>query len=133
MENVFCLLGFSGEDPNFLYWTGWVRDHLGSTAPKIFLCGLLDLNDSQRRLLDRRNVIPVDLSPLFPMAKFPNASVRHRLAIEWLLLSLEAGRPPDPMDWLLAPRPLSRPSPSLPTILAPTQSAFAQERPHPNE
>ena len=30
MENVFCLLGFSGDDPNFLYWTGWVRDHLGS-------------------------------------------------------------------------------------------------------
>ena len=28
IENELCLLGFSGEDPNFLQWTGWVRDHL---------------------------------------------------------------------------------------------------------
>jgi hypothetical protein len=48
MENVFCLLGFSGDDPNFLYWTGWVRDHLGTSAPKIYLAGLLNLTDSQR-------------------------------------------------------------------------------------
>ena len=26
IENVFCLLGFSGEDPNFLSWLGWLRD-----------------------------------------------------------------------------------------------------------
>lgn len=34
MENVLCLLGFSGEDPNFLQWTGWVRDHLGTASPR---------------------------------------------------------------------------------------------------
>ena len=28
LENVLCLVGFSGDDPNFLAWTGWVRDHL---------------------------------------------------------------------------------------------------------
>jgi SIR2-like domain len=26
MENTLCLIGFSGNDPDFLYWTGWVRD-----------------------------------------------------------------------------------------------------------
>ena len=26
-ENVLVLLGFSGEDPNFRNWTGWVRDY----------------------------------------------------------------------------------------------------------
>lgn len=27
IENELCLLGFSGDDPNFLHWAGWVRDH----------------------------------------------------------------------------------------------------------
>ena len=34
METVFCLVGFSGDDPNFLQWSGWVRDNLGDAAPK---------------------------------------------------------------------------------------------------
>jgi len=65
MENVFCLIGFSGDDPNFLQWSGWVRDHLGSSAPVIYLCGLLDLNSAKRKMLHDRNVIPIDLTPLF--------------------------------------------------------------------
>ena len=36
METVFCLIGFSGDDPNFLHWSGWVRDNLGDAAPKIY-------------------------------------------------------------------------------------------------
>ncbi|MBN9070114.1 MAG: SIR2 family protein, partial [Rhizobiales bacterium] len=24
IENELCLLGFSGDDPNFLQWAGWV-------------------------------------------------------------------------------------------------------------
>lgn len=27
VENIFCLIGFSGEDPNFLNWTGSIRDN----------------------------------------------------------------------------------------------------------
>jgi hypothetical protein len=32
IENELCLVGFSGDDPNFLQWAGWVRDHLGGSA-----------------------------------------------------------------------------------------------------
>lgn len=49
MENALCLLGFSGDDPNFLAWSGWVRDELAEYAPRIYLCGLLGLSTSQRR------------------------------------------------------------------------------------
>ena len=41
MENTFVLIGFSGDDPNFLQWSGWVRDNLGPSTPPIYLCGLL--------------------------------------------------------------------------------------------
>ena len=98
MENVFCLIGFSGSDPNFLYWSGWVRDNLGPTAPPIYLCGLLNISSSQRKLLESRNVIPIDLSPLFPVRDWPE-EICHARALEWLLLNLMYGAPPNTMTW----------------------------------
>lgn len=99
MESVFCLLGFSGDDPNFLSWTGWVRDHLGEHAPPVYLCGILSLSTFQRKLLEGRKVVPVDLSPLFPKSSWPNPSIRHAKALEWFLLTLLYGRPPNIIHW----------------------------------
>lgn len=99
MENAFCLLGFSGEDPNFLSWIGWVRDNLGASTPPIYLCGLLNLSNSQRRLLESRNVVPVDLSPLFPTVEWHDPAQRHANALEWFLLNLVEGEPPKVDRW----------------------------------
>ena len=99
MENIFCLIGFSGDDPNFLHWTGWVRDNLGESAPCIYLCGLLDLTPSQRKVLERRKVIPIDLSPLFPKEDWPDGQIRHSRAVEWFLASLMKGMPPNKIRW----------------------------------
>ena len=64
LENTLCLIGFSGDDPNFLQWIGWIRDHVGKeTAPKIYLVGVFDtLGEAVRKLLDRRGIVVVDLS-----------------------------------------------------------------------
>lgn len=63
LENTLCMIGFSGEDPNFLKWIGWIRDNLGEeNSPKIYLIGILDLTVAQRTLLEKRNIIPLDLS-----------------------------------------------------------------------
>ena len=64
LENTLCLIGFSGDDPNFLQWIGWIRDHIGSdTAPKIYLIGVFNtLNIADRQLLDRRGIVTLDLS-----------------------------------------------------------------------
>ena len=110
---------FFGDDPNFLYWTGWVRDNLGNYAPKIYLCGLLDLSDSQRVLLQTRNVIPIDLTPLFPLGECPDAGRRHGLALEWFLLSLRNGRPYEPLEWPDPPVIVEGQYPHLPELLPP--------------
>ena len=63
LENTLCLIGFSGDDPNFLNWIGWIRDNLGKeNSPKIYLIGILSLSAGQTKLLEERNIIPVDLS-----------------------------------------------------------------------
>ena len=37
IENLFCLIGFSGNDPNFLSWLGWIRDVMGEQISNAIL------------------------------------------------------------------------------------------------
>ena len=98
METVLCLIGFSGDDPNFLHWSGWVRDNLGRSAPKIYLAGWLDLPPHRRRMLEDLNVVPIDLSH-HPQSRDWQEPLRHQHATDWLLLALEYGRPYDVSYW----------------------------------
>ena len=108
MESVFCLIGFSGHDPNFLQWSGWVRDNLGTTAPKIYLAGWLNLSSHQRRMLEDRNVVPIDLARHPKAGEWPEHR-RHDYATEWLLHTLERGQPYDVTQWPSPPMDRARP------------------------
>ena len=79
METMFLLIGFSGEDPNFLNWSKWVRHNLGDSAPKIYIAGWLELSHRQRCILEARGVMPIDLAkPLSssPLAHVSSAPIR---------------------------------------------------------
>lgn len=77
LENTLCLLGFSGDDPNFLQWLGWINDNIGkNNAPKIYLVGVLNLSESQKKLLNNKNIITVDLSAC------KEVSGNHRKGVE---------------------------------------------------
>ena len=63
LENTLCLIGFSGNDPNFLQWIGWLHDNLGRPkSPKIYLISSSRFSDSQKRLLGSRNIVSIDMS-----------------------------------------------------------------------
>lgn len=65
LETRLCLLGFSGDDPNFLNWLGWLRDNLGDKCPSIYLCGIFDkYSDVEKKMLERRKITLVDLACL---------------------------------------------------------------------
>ncbi|MEM9274937.1 MAG: SIR2 family protein [Cyanobacteria bacterium P01_F01_bin.143] len=98
MENAFCLIGFSGDDRNFLKWIEWVRTNLNEYSPPIYLCGLLNISDYQRKILETRKVTTINLSPLFPKSTYGN--LRYSKALEWLLLNLMNGQSPDLINWL---------------------------------
>ena len=99
MENTFCLIGFSGDDPNFLHWVGWVRDNLGTDTTRIYLCGILNLSPPQRRVLEGRGVIPIDLSLLVSEFDCPDPDIRYEKALKKFLETLKGGAPPDVMAW----------------------------------
>ena len=99
MENVFCLIGFSGDDPNFRFWSGWIRDKLGEAAPKIYLVGLHNYSKSREQMLINKGIIPVDLSPIFEAHQFQSEQLRHKAALEWFFASLKNGEAIDIGTW----------------------------------
>ena len=67
LENVFCMIGFSCEDPNFLNWIGWIHDNLGkSSSQKIYMISVNHITESKQKLLFDKNIIVVDLQQLYP-------------------------------------------------------------------
>ncbi|MBI5204089.1 MAG: SIR2 family protein [Nitrospirae bacterium] len=104
MENIFCLVGFSGDDPNFLHWTKWVHKNLGESTPPIYLVGILNLTPAQYETFETK-IIPIDLSSLFPQTQWPDVDQRHAKALEWFFLNLRNGEPPDISKW---PNPVRR-------------------------
>ena len=115
LENSFVLIGFSGDDPNFLEWTGWIRDELGGNHAPIYLVGPLSLGSAGRSLLEMRGVTPIDLSPLF--ADVSSRDRVHAMSIEWFLASLSAARPPRKEDWPKLSRAPVSVSPGLPPLI----------------
>lgn len=113
METAVCMIGFSGNDPNFQAWTGWVRDNLGTAAPPLYHCDVLDLDMAQRSYYESRNIRPIDLGPVFPVGAVP-PNRRRAAALEWFLLSLAEDAPVDIERW----PGLSRRKPALPMVEA---------------
>ena len=118
METVFLLIGFSGRDPNFLHWSGWVRDQLGPSAPQIYAAGWLDLSIHERRVLEGKNVVPIDLAN-HPKARDWDEANRHRFATDWILRSLEGGKPYPAEAW---PKVFASPHGTVPEHLHPVDA-----------
>jgi len=100
IENELCLVGFSGNDPNFLQWAGWVRDHLGGSARRIYLVGNLRLEPSTRRYFEAHNIAPIDLAPLV-MHLAPKD--QHIAATRIFLGELRKAKPAPAHEWIRTP------------------------------
>ncbi len=121
MENAFCLIGFSGDDPNFLQWIEWVRDNLGEYAPPIYLCGIFNFSHEWQKELKKKKITIVNLAPLFPRERYTNRKLRHSKALEWFLKSLNNQKKSTPSNWHSLNRTnSSQPSKDLPKLIEPT-------------
>ncbi|WP_257823230.1 SIR2 family NAD-dependent protein deacylase [Salipaludibacillus agaradhaerens] len=78
LETQLCLIGFSGDDPNFLSWLGWLRDNMGENCPTIYLVGLFQyMNSAEKRTLENQNITIIDLGDMFDK----KANVGHQEAL----------------------------------------------------
>lgn len=97
IENELCLLGFSGDDPNFLQWSGWVRDQLASHSRRIYLVGALNLNAAKRKYLESINVAPIDLADL--VTDLDDQDAKHFKAASIFVDALKSLKPTSVWQW----------------------------------
>lgn len=97
IENELCLLGFSGDDPNFLQWAGWVRDHLSTHSRRIYLVGALGLSSSKRKYLESINIAPIDLYNL--VDDYDDSEIRHFEATKIFIQALQDLKPKKLWEW----------------------------------
>jgi hypothetical protein len=94
LENTLCLIGFSGDDPNFLHWVGWIRDQLGSEkCQPIYLIATGKISVAQQAVLAKRQIIVVDVTLMNHVALDD-----HAAAINGFLTFMKE-RNPYRLDW----------------------------------
>lgn len=65
IEQLFCLIGFSGDDPNFKNWLGWLRDVMGDQiAPVYMITYDRKLHNAQRKLCAAQKIDILNLAGL---------------------------------------------------------------------
>lgn len=65
IENLFCLIGFSGDDPNFKNWYGWLRDVMGQQIAPVYLITYdTHLHDAKRKLFAGQKIEILNLGEL---------------------------------------------------------------------
>ncbi|MFW2271160.1 MULTISPECIES: SIR2 family NAD-dependent protein deacylase [Burkholderia cepacia complex] len=94
LENIFCLIGFSGDDPNFLHWIGWVRDMLDQHALPIYLLLNRPPSLGEQKLLDARQVTPIVL-PQPPDIDSDDYPAR----IKTFFRVIDPAQEPEDIDW----------------------------------
>jgi hypothetical protein len=63
LENALCMIGFSGDDPNFLHWIGWIRDNIGTQrSSKMYFIGIDPVAPIDRTIFDQRHIVYIDAS-----------------------------------------------------------------------
>ena len=83
LKGCLCLIGFSGDDPNFMAWIDWVKDILdGSTSNQQKISAIYYINadsenlDASKELLLQNHYIKVvNLHECFPDASLPQQRI----------------------------------------------------------
>ena len=85
IENLFCLIGFSGNDPNFLSWLGWVRDVMGRQMTNAILIDYKPdgIHISERQLFSDRKID--ELVRMFECINFERIDSKQREELTSLL------------------------------------------------
>ncbi len=95
LENVFCMIGFSCEDPNFVKWIGWIHDNLGkSSSQKIYMISVTHISEARTKLLSEQNIIVVDLEEMYP-----SAEIKERITNFINDVQTEVNNKNDKDDW----------------------------------
>ena len=74
VESIFCLVGFSGDDPNFTSWQGWLRDVMGDYAgPSYLITCDTEFDESFKTLMEHRGIQVLNFSEIKDLDDYQRA------------------------------------------------------------
>lgn len=74
VESIFCLIGFSGDDPNFTSWQGWLRDVMGDYAgPSYLITCDKEYDESFKTLMEHRGIQVLNFSEIKDLEDYQRA------------------------------------------------------------
>lgn len=60
IEDTICLVGFSGDDPNFKKWNYWINNSTNHFEHRIYFISADQISQSDRNILASYNILPID-------------------------------------------------------------------------
>lgn len=86
LESLMCLIGFSGDDPNFQSWLGWLRDVIGRDriCPTYLITFKMGYHDAEKALMAQLGIDIINLAEIPELKNFKEA---YTFFFEYLLNS----------------------------------------------
>lgn len=75
LESLMCLIGFSGDDPNFQSWLGWLRDVIGKDriCPTYLVTYKQGYHDAEKSLMSKLGIDIINLAEIPELKDFKQA------------------------------------------------------------
>lgn len=90
LENMFCVIGFSGSDPNFLNWIGWVHDNIGlENSPVIYMITDQKKSEAETKSLAAKKIQLIVIDDILKNKKNVSVNEKYELYVSDLKEQLE--------------------------------------------
>ena len=96
VNETFCLIGFSGTDPNFRSWVEWVGEELAGTQPKMYLISFEAPDPKELSYYAAHNIVHTNIAPLAGFLKCDSNEDRQS-ALHIFLDHLKVEYPEEPL------------------------------------
>lgn len=90
LEDMFCVIGFSGSDPNFLNWIGWIHDNIGlENSPIIYMITDQKKSEAETKSLAAKNIQLIVIDDILKDNESTSPNKKYELYISNLKEQLE--------------------------------------------
>ena len=96
VTETFCLIGFSGTDPNFRKWVEWVSEKLRGDQPKMYLIDFQAPKPDDIPYYEQNNIIHVNIAPLAGLSQC-DSNAERQSALDIFLDRLKIEYPEEPL------------------------------------